>query len=514
MSSIDTNALLISEIVIGKDILELLSSSMYVEPLTVYREYVQNAADAIDQAVLDGTLADRAEGIIDVQLDHIERRARIRDNGTGISRSKFVRILSSFGSSQKRGSDARGFRGVGRLAGLGYCQELVFRSRVSIEDPVLELRWDCRVLKRHLTDHSYSGGLQEIVKDVTTLNELHDYDAPGRFFEVEIIKPKRIGQDTLLNEEQISSYLSQIAPVPFSNAFSLRSRIGEYFSDAGFPIAEFNIFINGDEEPVVRMYSDEFSLGVEKSNQHCELETFMIHAQDGELAALGWIMHHDYLGAIPAGSGVRGLRARVGNIQIGGDRLFVDIFPEERFSSWTVGEVHVVDPRLTPNGRRDNFDQSSHMANLVNHLSPLASKVARNCRVSSQRRNRLKVVELGLEKIQETCNVITQGGLSKLRQKALKRDVGAKFQEIKSAINSGLLDDGVRSELRAKVLEMETEFSRIDDVGIVDDPLSEFSAQKQNSYREFIDLIYECSQSHVIAKSLVDRILSRLKTSG
>ncbi len=37
-------------VVVGKDILELLSSAMYVDPLTIYREYIQNAADAIDQA--------------------------------------------------------------------------------------------------------------------------------------------------------------------------------------------------------------------------------------------------------------------------------------------------------------------------------------------------------------------------------------------------------------------------------------------------------------------------------
>ena len=32
-------------IIIGKDILELLSSAMYVETLTIYREYLQNSAD-------------------------------------------------------------------------------------------------------------------------------------------------------------------------------------------------------------------------------------------------------------------------------------------------------------------------------------------------------------------------------------------------------------------------------------------------------------------------------------
>ena len=39
------------DIVIGHDILGLISSAMYTEPLTVYRELCQNAADAIDEAV-------------------------------------------------------------------------------------------------------------------------------------------------------------------------------------------------------------------------------------------------------------------------------------------------------------------------------------------------------------------------------------------------------------------------------------------------------------------------------
>ena len=44
---------LADEIIIGKDILELLSSSMYIDPMSIYREYVQNAADAIDQMKID-----------------------------------------------------------------------------------------------------------------------------------------------------------------------------------------------------------------------------------------------------------------------------------------------------------------------------------------------------------------------------------------------------------------------------------------------------------------------------
>ena len=45
-----------NEIIIGKDILELLSSAMYVNPLTIYREYLQNSADSIDEGIKEGLL--------------------------------------------------------------------------------------------------------------------------------------------------------------------------------------------------------------------------------------------------------------------------------------------------------------------------------------------------------------------------------------------------------------------------------------------------------------------------
>ena len=54
--------------VVGKDILELLTSSMYVNPLAIYREYVQNAVDSIDDAVAAGELASFSDGRIDIVL--------------------------------------------------------------------------------------------------------------------------------------------------------------------------------------------------------------------------------------------------------------------------------------------------------------------------------------------------------------------------------------------------------------------------------------------------------------
>lgn len=107
-----------ASIVVGKDILELLSSSMYLDPMTIYREYVQNAADAVDEARFRGLLAAEEPGRIDIDLDPVARSVRIRDNGTGLAWPIFEARLTAFGASPKRGSPARGFRGVGRLSGL------------------------------------------------------------------------------------------------------------------------------------------------------------------------------------------------------------------------------------------------------------------------------------------------------------------------------------------------------------------------------------------------------------
>src|SRR6202044_3788492 len=73
-----------SEIVVGKDILELLSSSMYVDPMTIYREYAQNSADAIDEARGNGLLSSKTSGRFSISINPVGRVIRIRDNGTGI----------------------------------------------------------------------------------------------------------------------------------------------------------------------------------------------------------------------------------------------------------------------------------------------------------------------------------------------------------------------------------------------------------------------------------------------
>ena len=91
---------------------------MYADPYVVFREYIQNAADAIDNAVRQGILSKNAAEIV-IHLSPAERSIVISDNGTGLSADEAEQTLISIGNSKKTSEFDRGFRGIGRLAALG-----------------------------------------------------------------------------------------------------------------------------------------------------------------------------------------------------------------------------------------------------------------------------------------------------------------------------------------------------------------------------------------------------------
>lgn len=378
----------VGQIIIGKDVLELLTSAMYLDPLTIYREYIQNGVDAIDEAVAAELYTGRSEPKIEIFLDPQNRRARIRDNGIGIRRSLFRRRLTSLGASAKRGTRARGFRGVGRLCGLAYCQELVMRTKARDDDVVSELSWDCRHLRELLRDHAFSGDLSEIVNRAASLTSRPYKDFPEHFFEVELVNIPRHKNDLLLNEEAVGRYISQVAPVPFDDKFTFGRRISEFLQEHQIP-AGYILLVNAVK--TFRPHTNEFPLW-NLSDRFTDLEPFQIPGIVDGIAAAGWILHHGYHGALPDRLNIRGLRARIGNIQVGSEAIFEHLFPERRFNAWTVGEIHILSDRyLIPNGRRDDFEFNTHYSSFQNHLLPITKKLRRVCREKSIMRHRDRI---------------------------------------------------------------------------------------------------------------------------
>jgi molecular chaperone HtpG len=499
----------IDDIVIGKDVLELVSSSMYVDPMTVYREYVQNAADAIDEARSQGILSNDEPGVVGISFDGPTRTVRIQDNGAGVPWDRFARTLTGLGGSAKRGTDARGFRGVGRLAGLGYAQELIFRSRVQGETEVSELRWDCRKLKTLLRSTEFSGGVADLISQVATVARVPAEGTPERFFEVELCGVVRLRSDRLMTPAAVSQYLSQVAPVPFSPDFSFGAEIAAAMRTVMRP-ADLHIHVAGSDTPLYRPHRDTFDAGNGRMLAYESVDIWQVPDMDGGPAALAWVLHHPYEGAIPVANLVKGLRLRAGDVQVGAGTGLEELFAEQRFNAWSVGEVHVLDRRIVPNGRRDDFEQNAHLGNLLNQLTPIAREISRRCRSNSIRRNWIRRFELAGGAVRETVEALRQGSISVADRLPATGEAARSLAEMdRIAAMPVLSDDADLLKEAAADLRVALEAAAGPQPSD-SSPLSSMPLAERANYEWMFELIYECSVNRVAARKLIERITARV----
>ena len=86
---------------VGKYTLESLTTGMYSDPKIVYREYIQNSVDSLEEAVRKGVL--EVPGMrIDIIINEEESSISIRDNGMGVKSAEAKKTLLNVGSSKKR----------------------------------------------------------------------------------------------------------------------------------------------------------------------------------------------------------------------------------------------------------------------------------------------------------------------------------------------------------------------------------------------------------------------------
>ena len=393
-----------AEPLVGGDILDLITIGMYSDPLAVYREYIQNSADAL-------SVAEPHRGLIQVRVDLPGGRVRIRDNGPGLSYSDAVRSLLPIGRSAKRRGHDRGFRGIGRLSGLAFADTVAFLTRATRDAPVTRVKWDGLRLRDDIRRFRHTDDVVQACVEVS-IQPGHDY--PDHFFDVEIEGIGRQAASLLLNRDRARKYIAEVCPVPVSSEFGFASDIAALFERDSTPLA-LRVMVEGDPMPITRGYQDRIQFGNGREDSFQEFEGFHVPTAEGNgVAAVGWIAHSSYLGAIPKETGIRGIRARCGNIQIGDETVFDDVFQEERFNRWCVGEVHVLDPRVLPNGRRDYFEPGPHIRNLENRLNGVFRGVVARCRSSSSIRNKERRLSSEITKLEEVYDLVDSGYLAAL----------------------------------------------------------------------------------------------------
>jgi len=493
-------------LIVGKDILELLSSSMYIDPMALYREYVQNAADSIDLA--KAADANGYQGAVEIKIDANERAVLIRDDGAGLSEDDFVHRLTALGGSRKRGTGARGFRGVGRLAGLAFARELFFRSRQRGERTVHELRWSARDV-REMLQSSEPRDLHAIVRDSVHTREISGHGFPARFFEVELKGVVRHRDDRLLNLDHVFNYLAQVAPVPFHPEFSFAEEITSSLHQHGIAVGTIDIEVAGMGK-VYRPHRNAIPLGNSGTTTSTQLAIIPVPGRENGVAAVTWVIHSDYRGAIPSTSLVDGWRIRVGNIQVGSNDLLTPMFPEARFNSWCVAETHVLDPRLLPNGRRDHFEQNAYYADLINNLAPLARDIAQRCRASSIHRNLVRHIESGISSCDQRLNSLKRRALVDGSGVKVAEQLDRDLSRVQRLTMRPGIDADQQKIYQQQIKRLGQRLSRTATAAIGRTALAAFTPTQQTILSEVLQSIYATDPDPERSQLLVDRILKRV----
>ena len=342
--------------VFGANLIENLTTGMYQNSLVIFREYIQNSCDAIDKA--RPKILGTDEGTVEITIDAENRRITIEDNGTGIPVLDFKSTLTSIAASDKSLDNDRGFRGIGRLCGLAYCKELRFISTAKDEGIKSTMIFDAAKLRSHFY---ISEKLKaEDILDAVISFKTTPADADEHFFRVEMIGINDTNSD-LLDVVAVRDYLSFVAPVTYSANFYYEKLITAHAAELKFKIAEYKILVNGEQ--VVKNYKTHFKTS-RGDDDIFALEFRDFKDKAGNLIAWSWIGLSKFKGVLDETNGtpdnkMRGIRLRAGNIQIGNQDVFKNLFKEDRGTKYFIGEVHAVDKNLIPNGRRDYFIENA-----------------------------------------------------------------------------------------------------------------------------------------------------------
>ena len=370
------------DLVIGKYTLESLTNGMYASPLDMYREYIQNAVDSFDEAIRE--CMDYPDKLrIDITIDHENRSIIIRDNGCGIKSDVAVSTLLDIGNSHKSTQTARGFRGIGRLAGLSYCDRLTFKTSYKGEECCTVIEFDAKLLKNMLLPGiADSVSVEDVIDRIVSVRT--EKETPvRRYFEVSL---DGVWEEAgLTNIESVRDYLVEHAPLYFSRNFKWGRTIEEKMRLNGYSIPKYHIFLNNFE--LFKAYEDTFIADRVKRNydliQDVTVETFY---RNETLSAILWYADTSFFGTI-IDNLVKGIRIRQGNILIGDKGSCSSLFKEERFNGWMIGELYILDKEIIANSRRDSFEKNAAYYELVEKLKSWAVTVSKRIRHLSYERS-------------------------------------------------------------------------------------------------------------------------------
>lgn len=507
------------DISIGKFTLESLTTGMYSEPESCYREYIQNAVDSLDSAIELGLIS-LEECRIEIIVDSQNNMISVKDNGTGIPSSNAAKTLLDIGNSTKLHTTNRGFRGIGRLGGLSYCKKLSFCTTSRGESNKTIITFDCDKLKDLLVPgQNTDKDLKDVINAVTEVSILPEQSSLHYF----IVKMDGVDDiASLLDIDIVRDYITQIAPLPFRERFFWGNQIKDELRAKGVKIAEYPVFLGSSFEDLVQIFKPyKLTLNVSARSDVTKdeiygLSFFDVKDKNDVPIASGWYADTGFLGTL-ADERISGIRVRQGNIQIGSSKTLAQYFKESRFNGWALGELYIISDSLIPNARRDDFEKNDTFSSFEDGVrSTIGSDISDKIRSASKARNNpsQKTITKAEKTIAKVEEILATGFNSSFEKEQLTSEIATAKKEIHSipkASTPEILER--KSEIIEKLSELSSNVEESSNYKAKKDVTSDFSKAEKKIIQAILEVLSKNFERSIV-DSLYQEMLIELKTKG
>lgn len=380
--------------------MKMLMFSTYSDARMIYREYIQNACDSINEAVKLNILSQKKDGHINVNIDYYNNRVTIKDNGTGIKAEFAESTLIDIANSKKDGYTTAGYFGIGRFMGAGFCDKISFRTSYKGESVGTEIIFDNQLANSIIADEDDDRSATEVI-DAITKTKQYEEQADEHYFTV-TLQGIKVSYPVLLDENEISSYLQQVVPIDYKMPFRnnlIRTNIPNDYTVLFDDLDIYQVSLN-DIIDIRKTYRQ--AVMVKSGEDDIKnLHFFRLKDDDFGLLAWGWYGIAALEGEIKDDDVNRGIRLRIHNIMIGNDNRLNPYFKQPRGNNYFVGEIHVVHRNIIPNTDRSNLAPSPEAVKLELKFAEYFTYLTQIYNLANDVKNTIKIITEKEEKLQQ-----------------------------------------------------------------------------------------------------------------
>lgn len=352
---------------VGKGVLKICMGDNYTDATVVFREYVQNAIDAIYQAETLGIISN-TDNYVSINIKNGD--VQIMDRGIGVKSGEIGPVLVDLGNSTKSTSDI-GQYGIGRLSGANWCEKIIFETSYYGEPTRSILTFDSK-LARALVQEKDSLDCGDVMDKVTSC--IFEAEAEEQhYFRVTLVNVK----EELRNEETIRNYLSFIAPVPYDENFYDDCQKKAFLKHPEFKelsMKEKTCKVHLNDKPVVKPYTSTIYIG----NEPLKVTPptfFKITDEDFGDLAWGWYSINEEARQMGEGVNYKGLRLRAKNMAVGSQDYLISCFKNPTDANYVIGEVFVMHEGIQPTGSRDGIKSSKEYTEFLIRLKKKCKEI-------------------------------------------------------------------------------------------------------------------------------------------